>query len=101
MDRILQSHFFRLATVLGFMILAQGLATAQLLPTLTNVTTVASTIPANGDLNPYGVAQVPATQGKLVEGNILVSNFNNSSNPARNGQHHRANLAHRGGPALR
>jgi hypothetical protein len=82
MDRvfILQSQFLRCSALLGFMILAQGLATAQLLPTLTNVTTVASTIPANGDVNPYGVAQVPATQGKLVEGNILVSNFNNGSN---------------------
>jgi hypothetical protein len=80
MDRISQSQFVRSSALLGFMILAAGLGTAQLLPALTNVTTVASTIPANGDVNPYGVAQVPVTQGKLVEGNILVSNFNNSSN---------------------
>ena len=42
--------------------------------------TVASTIPANGDLNPYGVAVVPSTIGALTQGNILVSNFNNSKN---------------------
>jgi hypothetical protein len=30
-----------------------------------------------GDQNPYGVAVVPRTVGKLVKGNILVSNFNN------------------------
>jgi len=41
---------------------------------------VASTVPANGDLNPYGVARVPVSTGALVEGNILVSNFNNSMN---------------------
>jgi len=41
---------------------------------------VASTVPRNGDLNPYGVAIVPATQGALMKGNVLVSNFNNSSN---------------------
>jgi hypothetical protein len=56
------------------------LATAQLLPTLTNVHTVASTVPANGDVNPYGVALVPESKGKLVEGDILISNFNNIKN---------------------
>jgi len=42
--------------------------------------TLVSTIPQNGDVNPYGVAVVPATTGKLVQGHILVSNFNNSKN---------------------
>jgi len=41
---------------------------------------IASTVPANGDVNPYGVAIVPTTVGNLTAGNILVSNFNNSSN---------------------
>jgi hypothetical protein len=43
----------------------------------------ASTVPANGDVNPYGVAFVPATvptNGALQPGSILVSNFNNSAN---------------------
>jgi hypothetical protein len=53
---------------------------AQVLPTLKTVSPVASTIPANGDVNPYGVALIPLSKGKLVEGNILVSNFNNSAN---------------------
>jgi hypothetical protein len=44
------------------------------------VSTVASTVPAKGDLNPYGVSIVPETQGRLQRGHILVSNFNNSSN---------------------
>ena len=42
-----------------------------------------STVPANGDVNPYGVAIVPedfAPGGKLHGGDILVSNFNNSGN---------------------
>ena len=47
---------------------------------LNKVSTVASTVPGNGDINPYGVALVPSTIGKLVRGNILVSNFNNSAN---------------------
>lgn len=42
-----------------------------------------STKPPNGDLNPYGVAFVPesfATGGSLNPGDIIVSNFNDSSN---------------------
>ena len=44
------------------------------------VTTLGSTVPANGDVNPYGVARVPRTTGRLVEGRFLVSNFNNAAN---------------------
>jgi len=47
---------------------------------LSHVDFVASTIPGNGDVNPYGVAIVPVNQGTLVKGNVLVSNFNNSAN---------------------
>jgi hypothetical protein len=41
---------------------------------------VASTVPANGDVNPYGVAVVPASGGRLTAGDILVSNFNDKAN---------------------
>jgi hypothetical protein len=47
---------------------------------LHGLTKVASTVPANGDVNPYGVAVVPATQGRLTAGDILVSNFNDKAN---------------------
>ena len=42
-----------------------------------------TTVPANGDLNPYGVAFVPQgfpSGGPLSPGDILVSNFNSSAN---------------------
>jgi hypothetical protein len=45
-----------------------------------NISQVASTVPANGDINPYGVAVVQASTGALVKGDVLVSNFNNSKN---------------------
>jgi hypothetical protein len=41
---------------------------------------VASTVPANGDVNPYGISIVPATVGALTKGNLLISNFNSSAN---------------------
>lgn len=42
-----------------------------------------STIPVNGDVNPYGVAFVPdgfAPGGTITAGDVLVSNFNNGAN---------------------
>jgi hypothetical protein len=41
---------------------------------------IASTVPANGDVNPYGVAVVRRSEGKLHRGDVLVSNFNNMNN---------------------
>jgi hypothetical protein len=46
-------------------------------------TQTVSTIPSNGDVNPYGVAFVPegfSAQGKLNPGDLLVSNFNDANN---------------------
>ncbi len=47
---------------------------------LSAINTIASTVPANGDINPYGVARVNETHGSLHAGDILISNFNNSAN---------------------
>ena len=44
------------------------------------ITTIASTIPKNGDLNPYGVAVVTSSKDRLHKGDVLVSNFNNKAN---------------------
>jgi hypothetical protein len=46
---------------------------------------ISSTIPGNGDLNPYGVAFVPPgfpAGGAINAGDILVSNFNDSTPPS-------------------
>ena len=40
----------------------------------------ASTVPTNGDVNPYGVAVVPRAAGELRDNHVLVSNFNNADN---------------------
>ena len=44
------------------------------------IKTIASTVPHNGDVNPYGVAVVRHSEGNLVKGDVLVSNFNNKKN---------------------
>ena len=45
-----------------------------------SISVVASTVPANGDVNPYGLVRVAQSSGALVKGNLLVSNFNDSDN---------------------
>jgi|HubBroStandDraft_6_1064221.scaffolds.fasta_scaffold214273_1 hypothetical protein len=57
-----------------------ALAANSFIGPLSTVTTLSTTVPANGDVNPYGVAQVPVTKGSLVAGSFLISNFNNSMN---------------------
>lgn len=47
---------------------------------LNHITTLGSTVPHNGDVNPYGMAVVKENWGRLVAGDVLVSNFNASSN---------------------
>ena len=54
-------------------------STAFLAP-LHAVSTLASTVPANGDVNPYGIVIVPGTTGTLRAGDLLVSNFNDKAN---------------------
>ncbi|HXD63615.1 MAG TPA: hypothetical protein VNV17_03325 [Solirubrobacteraceae bacterium] len=59
-------------------------ATGSFVGPLHTFSHVASAVPtagaAKGDVNPYGVVVVPRTVGKLVRGDILVSNFNNAAN---------------------
>ncbi|MEV6940712.1 hypothetical protein AB0N07_01550 [Streptomyces sp. NPDC051172] len=61
---------------------AAGAASADgtFLGRLHTVRQIASTVPTNGDVNPYGTAVVKHDAGRLRRGNVLVSNFNNSQN---------------------
>lgn len=69
--------------VIAFIALAPIAASAEsnLLPFFPSTV---STIPGNGDVNPYGIAiapkTLPAAGGVLQPGDILVSNFNNNQN---------------------
>lgn len=53
---------------------------AAFLAPLTSVSTLTSTVPPNGDINPYGIVMVPRSVGKLRAGELLVSNFNDKAN---------------------
>jgi hypothetical protein len=66
--------------VLALSWLVSGLAAAEALAAPHSITTIASTVPSNGDINPYGLFVVPNTVGSLTKGNFLISNFNAASN---------------------
>ncbi len=44
------------------------------------ITSLGSTVPANGDVNPYGIVNVTRSVGALVRGDTLISNFNDEEN---------------------
>ncbi len=43
-------------------------------------TLVTSTVPANGDQNPYAVVVAPVSAGKIQAGDVLIDNFNDRNN---------------------
>jgi hypothetical protein len=50
------------------------------LETVHKHTTLINTVPDNGDQNPYAIAIAPVTSGAVKKGDVLVDNFNNSTN---------------------
>jgi hypothetical protein len=43
-------------------------------------TTLTSTVPSNGDVNPYAITVAPVSAGKIQKDEVLVDNFNNDNN---------------------
>jgi len=42
--------------------------------------TLTSTVPANGDQNPYAIVVAPASAGKIQKDDVLITNFNDKNN---------------------
>lgn len=79
-SRISMSSVARTALALGA---AAGMSSAAVPSIFPLPAATASTVPGNGDVNPYGVAFVPRSVpagGALQPNAILVSNFNNNEN---------------------
>jgi hypothetical protein len=53
---------------------------SSILKQLQNINVITSTVPPNGDINPYGIVEVNRSVGNLQQGHILISNFNNMAN---------------------
>jgi hypothetical protein len=75
-------NHYKLLTVFSLFAICASSAMADSV-TFPVLPVVTSTVPANGDVNPYGVAFIPEnfpTPSTLSFGDLLVSNFNNSNN---------------------
>ncbi len=53
---------------------------AGFLATIHHQTTLTSTVPGNGDQNPYAIFVAPVSAGRIKEGDVLVDNFNDKAN---------------------
>ena len=74
------AHYGLLGTAIALLPIRQALADVDIAAQF--VPLQVSTVPDNGDTNPYGVAFVPANfsaGGPLKPGDVLVSNFNNAN----------------------
>lgn len=89
LDNGVVSRVWRRASIVGvLMATTAGMVVAQSFDAddafLPSPVRSVSTVPMNGDVNPYGVAFVPdhfnAGAGPLKTGDILISNFNNAKN---------------------
>ena len=83
----LTSRTYTALSCATFLICSTGIGFSQSTqdqPYLPSPVRMASTVPSNGDVNPYGVAYIGnnflAGSGPLKPGDILVSNFNNKQN---------------------
>lgn len=72
-------HVAAIALV-GGVAIAYGDDSGSILKQLRNINVIASTVPANGDINPYGIVEVKRSVGNLQQGHVLISNFNNMAN---------------------
>ncbi len=74
-----------LGVLLAIVARPAGASPTPYIAPFTMTSTLASTVPANGDQNPYGIVTVPRSAGVLRAGDILVSNFNDQGPTDANG----------------
>jgi hypothetical protein len=76
--------FKKRAAILAAIVLAVSPVRADpseaFLPSIHRHITLTSTVPDNGDLNPYAVVVAPVSAGRVRRGDVLVDNFNKISN---------------------
>jgi hypothetical protein len=61
-------------------------SSSPFLANLTSISKIATTVPVNGDVNPYGLVTVPTSVGDLQAGQMLISNFNAKESAKETGQ---------------
>ena len=72
-----------LSLAAGFTVLAPAVGRAQehgFLESVKRHSILTSTVPANGDQNPYAIVVAPVSAGKIEKDDVLVDNFNDRNN---------------------
>ena len=69
-----------LATLCATPLVARAEDGHGFLETIKRHTTLTSTVPENGDLNPYAIFVSPVSAGDIQKDDVLIDNFNNSTN---------------------
>ncbi|MGA9137368.1 MAG: hypothetical protein WBZ39_05475 [Methylovirgula sp.] len=72
--------FLFAAAAIAIPAFATAAAEPGFLDSLQKQTMLVSTIPDNGDVNPYAVVVAPLSIGKIQKGDVLVDNFNDHNN---------------------
>lgn len=76
-----QTGFFGLGIAFALAVIPLAAhAESGFLETLHRQTTLTSTVPGNGDQNPYAVVVAPVSAGKIHKNDVLVDNFNDKNN---------------------
>ena len=66
--------------LLMFGTVAQAADSGSFLQKLHHHPTLTTTVPDNGDQNPYAIVIAPASAGTVSKGDVLIDNFNNAGN---------------------
>jgi hypothetical protein len=77
------SPFWMMALVVAVPTLCSGAYGAEqkgFLETVKRHSMVTSTVPSNGDQNPYAIIIAPVSAGKIQSDDVLVDNFNDKNN---------------------
>jgi len=78
---LIQNHLKLLITVsLGLVPMVNAFADQGILNSIHEHITLGSTVPVNGDQNPYAIIVAPVASGNINKGDVLVDNFNDKSN---------------------
>jgi hypothetical protein len=78
--RVTCAAAFVLALVTGHSQVTSAQEPRGFLETIHKHSTLTSTVPDNGDQNPYAIVVAPVSVGKIQKDDVLIDNFNNLSN---------------------
>ncbi len=76
----MKASSFAFAAAMLCAVAASAAQPAGFLAGIKRQATLTSTVPANGDQNPYAIAVAPASSGKIQRDDVLVTNFNDKTN---------------------